>query len=117
MRNRERGHRPSIHDEQRRVVRNLHGDFETGAVVSPLNFRFAANDVKYAADVTNCKVLIVDEALSSKIEPIAKGLDYVKQFICVGAEVPPFMKLYSEIAEKGDPSDVLADTGDDDMAS
>lgn len=89
---------------------------KTGAAVSPLNFRFAANDIKYAADVAKCKVLVVDEALSSKIEPIADKLDYVNRFICVGADVPSFMKPYKEIVEKGDPSDVLADTQDDDMA-
>ncbi len=87
-----------------------------GAVVSPLNFRFAANDVKYAADVARCKVLIVDESLTPRVEPIASQLDYVKRFICVGAKAPANMKLYSEIMQKGDPSDVLAETADDDMA-
>ena len=89
---------------------------KTGAAVSPLNFRFSANDVKYAADVTKCKVLIVDEALFPKIEPIASQLDYVNQSICVGTKAPSGMKLYKEIGEKGDPSEVLADTRDDDMA-
>jgi acyl-CoA synthetase (AMP-forming)/AMP-acid ligase II len=89
---------------------------KTGAIVSPLNFRFAANDVKYAADVAKCKVLIVDETLSSKTEPVASMLDYVNQFICVGAKAPSNMKLYSEIVQKGDTSEVLADTRDDDMA-
>lgn len=89
---------------------------KTGAVVSPLNYRFAASDVKYAADVAKCKVLIVDEGLASRIEPVADQLDYVNRFICVGAKAPSTMKLYSEIVEKGDPSDVLADTQDDDMA-
>ena len=89
---------------------------KTGAAVSPLNFRFAANDVKYAADVAKCKVLIVDETLSSKIEPIASELGDVKQFICVGTKKPSGMGLYSEIITNGDASDVLADTADDDMA-
>jgi acyl-CoA synthetase (AMP-forming)/AMP-acid ligase II len=89
---------------------------KTGAVVSPLNYRFAASDVKYAADVAKCKVVIVDEALVSKVEPVVDQLHYVKQFVCVGVKAPSNMKLYSEIIEEGDPSDVLSDTEDDDMA-
>jgi acyl-CoA synthetase (AMP-forming)/AMP-acid ligase II len=89
---------------------------KTGAVVSPLNYRFAANDVKYAADVAKCKVVIVDEALASRLEPVVDQLGYVKEFVCVGAKAPSGMKLYSEIIAQGDPADVLCDTADDDMA-
>jgi len=32
---------------------------KTGATVTPLNFRFASADIKYAADVTKCKVFIL----------------------------------------------------------
>jgi acyl-CoA synthetase (AMP-forming)/AMP-acid ligase II len=34
---------------------------KTGAVVSPLNFRFASNDIKYACDVTRSKVFILGD--------------------------------------------------------
>jgi len=51
-------HRPSIHDEQFGVVRNLHGDLENGCGSESAQFPLAANDVKYAADVAKCKVLI-----------------------------------------------------------
>ena len=89
---------------------------KTGAVVSPLNYRFASADIKYAANVAKCKVLIVDENLVSRVEPIREQLGYVKEFICVGGEAPSGMKLYSRIIEEGDPADVLVETKDDDMA-
>jgi acyl-CoA synthetase (AMP-forming)/AMP-acid ligase II len=89
---------------------------KTGAVVSPLNYRFASGDIKYAADVARCKVFIADESLLSRVEPVRDRLDYVKEFICVGAEAPSGVKLYSRIIEQGDLADVLVDTKDDDMA-
>ena len=36
---------------------------KTGATVTPLNFRFASADIKYAADVTKCKVFHVRRAV------------------------------------------------------
>ena len=89
---------------------------KAGAVVTPLNFRFAANDVKYAADVARCKVLVVDGTLVPKIEPIVNQLDYVQRFIGVGAGLPEFVTPYAEALEQGDRSAILADTEDGDMA-
>ena len=34
---------------------------KTGAAISPLNFRFASADIKYACDVTKSKVFILGE--------------------------------------------------------
>lgn len=39
---------------------------KTGAIVSPLNFRFASKDIKYAADVTKGKVFILGEGFCPK---------------------------------------------------
>jgi acyl-CoA synthetase (AMP-forming)/AMP-acid ligase II len=89
---------------------------KAGGVVTPLNFRFAANDVKYAADVARCRVLFFDGALSSCIEPIANELNYVNRFIGVGAGLPGFATPYPEALKKGDPSPILADAHNDDMA-
>ena len=89
---------------------------KTGAVVSPLNFRFASADIKYACDVTKSKVFILGEAFASKVEPIMKDMAYCTNYICVGGTAPAGMKGYSEIIASGDPSPVLADVSDDDMA-
>jgi acyl-CoA synthetase (AMP-forming)/AMP-acid ligase II len=89
---------------------------KTGATVTPLNFRFASSDIKYAADVTKCKVFMCGEQFLARVEPIMKDMDYCKHFICLGANVPASMKSYSEIAEKGDATEVSVETADDDMA-
>ncbi len=55
---------------------------KTGATVTPLNFRFASADIKYAADVTKCKVFMFGEQFNARVEPIMKEMDYCKSFIC-----------------------------------
>lgn len=89
---------------------------KTGATVTPLNFRFASADIKYAADVTKCKVVIFGDAFVQRIEPIVKDLGYVKRYVCVGDSVPEGMKSYEEIIGGGDATRVLVETGDDDSA-
>lgn len=89
---------------------------KTGAVVSPLNFRFASADIKYACDVTKSKVFIMGEAFVSRVEPIMNEMDYCKHYICVGGKSPLSMENYSDIMARGDASQVLVDTSDEDMA-
>ncbi len=89
---------------------------KTGATVTPLNFRFASGDIKYAADVTKCKVFILGDSFLPRVEPIMKEMGYVKKYICAGEQVPSTMVPYKEIIEKGDPTNVLVETGDDEMA-
>ncbi len=89
---------------------------KTGATVTPLNFRFASSDIKYAADVTKCKAFILGDGFLPKVQPIQQEIEYTKSYICVGENVPADMKSYQEIMETGDPADVLVETDDDDMA-
>jgi acyl-CoA synthetase (AMP-forming)/AMP-acid ligase II len=89
---------------------------KTGATVTPLNFRFASSDIKYAADVTQCKVFILGDGFLPKVEPIMHEMSHVKKYICAGEHVPSSMKSYKEIMAKGDAAHVLVETGDDEMA-
>jgi acyl-CoA synthetase (AMP-forming)/AMP-acid ligase II len=88
---------------------------KTGATVTPLNFRFASDDIKYAADVTKCKVFLFGDQFNARVEPIMKDMDYCKSFICLG-KAPAGVKSYDEIVQKGDSSKVCVETDDDDMA-
>lgn len=89
---------------------------KAGAAVTPLNFRFASGDIKYAADVSKCKVLILGEGFVPKVQPIMKEMDYCKHYICLGDNVPAGMKSYQEIVATGNPQEICVETADDDMA-
>ncbi len=89
---------------------------KTGATITPLNFRFASGDIKYAADVTKCKAFILGDGFVPRVEPIIKEMDYCKHYICLGDNAPSGMKSYREIVEKGDPKEVCVEADDDEMA-
>ncbi|MGA3174974.1 MAG: AMP-binding protein [Syntrophorhabdales bacterium] len=88
---------------------------KTGAVISPLNFRFASNDIKYACDVTRSKVFILGETFVPRVDPIMKAMEYCRHYVCVG-NAPAGMKAYGEIVGNGKASPVLVEAGEDDMA-
>ncbi|MFN3533851.1 MAG: AMP-binding protein [Desulfatiglandales bacterium] len=89
---------------------------KAGAVITPLNFRFASSDIKYAADVARCKAFILGDGFVPKVKPIMGEMDYCKKFICVGENVPEGMISYDDIIRDGDPSEVCLDVDEDDMA-
>jgi acyl-CoA synthetase (AMP-forming)/AMP-acid ligase II len=92
------------------------GILKTGATVTPLNFRFAAADIKYAADVTRCKAFIFGEEFNERMAPIMREMDYCSHFICLGNTIPAGVKSYNEIIATGDASAICAETDGDDMA-
>lgn len=88
---------------------------KAGAVVSPLNFRFAEKDIQYAAEVTTGKAFILGQGFLPKLQPVQSSLP-CKHYICVGDQVPKGMTSLGEILEHGDPGNLCRDTGDDQMA-
>lgn len=92
------------------------GVLKTGATITPLNYRFASSDIKYAADVTKCRVFIFDKQFIPRIESIRKEMDYCKYFICLGDNVPEGMISFKEIIEKESSEEVCVETADDDTA-
>jgi len=75
------------------------GVMKTGAAVAPLTFRFASSDIKYVADVPSSEVLIFDSGFLRKIQPVQRGIDYVKYYICVGEDVLPDVTSYSGVLQ------------------
>jgi len=54
---------------------------KTGATVTPLNFRFASSDIKYAADVTKCKVFILGDTCSNQLtHQCPRGAVYLESY-------------------------------------
>ncbi|MCF8104614.1 MAG: acyl--CoA ligase [Desulfohalobiaceae bacterium] len=88
---------------------------KTGAAVSPLNFRFAGKDIKYAADVTKGKTFILGEGFVPKVQPVQSELPF-EQYICVGDDCPEGMTSLKSIIENGNPANLCLDTEEDQMA-
>ncbi len=78
-----------------------------GAIVVPLNFRFAGPDILYAADVSDPKAFILGSEFLTVVQPIQKEMKTVKNYICVGDTVPGDMIDYRAVAAYSDNSEAL----------
>ncbi|MFO7874968.1 MAG: class I adenylate-forming enzyme family protein [Desulfovermiculus sp.] len=88
---------------------------KTGAIVSPLNFRFGGKDIKYAADVTDAKVLIFGEGFLSKVQSVQKELP-CQHYICVGQNVPEDMISLATVFQGKELSNICHDIDEDEWA-
>ncbi|MCX6005882.1 MAG: class I adenylate-forming enzyme family protein, partial [Chloroflexi bacterium] len=70
------------------------GILRTGAWVVPLNFRFTAQDLKYCADISEAKVMIVGEEFIERVDSVKSQLPYMKKCVCVSNSVPGYMANY-----------------------
>lgn len=88
-----------------------------GAVVVPLNFRFTESDLLYAAGVCDPKVFLLGSEFLPVVQPIRSDLKTVKNFICIGDEVPDDMTDFKTVCAYKDTSEALVDVeGDHDLA-
>jgi acyl-CoA synthetase (AMP-forming)/AMP-acid ligase II len=89
-----------------------YGIIKLGAVVVPLNFRFAGPDILYAAQVCNPSVFILGSEFLPVAQPVQKDLKTVKAYICVGENVPADMTDYRKIAAYPDTTEAMVDVED-----
>ena len=82
----------------------------------PLNFRFASNDIKHAAEACNPRAFIFSEGFLPKIEPIKEEMESISSYICIGNNVPEGMVSYDDIVKYGNPNDILVDVQKDEPA-
>ncbi len=91
------------------------GVLKTGAAVVPLNYRFASQDIEFAANATEPKAFILSDGFLPKVQPAQENMPSIKNYICIGETVPDDMVAYEEVM-KASPEDYVADVDDDDMA-
>ncbi len=87
-----------------------------GAVAVPLNFRFAAADIKYSADACNPKAMIVGEGFLPKVQPVQQEMSSIKSYICIGENVPADMVSYQDVINNSPDADILIEMDGDDPA-
>jgi fatty-acyl-CoA synthase len=65
-------------------VASFYGLLKIGAVPVPVNYRLAANEVKYIVDNCEAKILVFEESLRERVAPIARELRHVEHLVYVG---------------------------------
>lgn len=84
-----------------------------GAVVVPLNFRFEGPDVLYAAEVCSPDVFIFGSEFLRVVQPIQKDLTSIKNYICIGDDVPDDMINFKAVQNYEDTSDASVEVDRD----
>jgi acyl-CoA synthetase (AMP-forming)/AMP-acid ligase II len=82
------------------------GIVRTGAIATPLNYRFTEKDFKYCVDVAEPKAIILDEQFFSKAEAVSHPLLPAQKYIVNGKTLLPQMKNFEDAIAESDPSPI-----------
>lgn len=70
-------------------VTGFYGLLKIGAVPVPINYRLAANEVKHIVNNSGARILVFEEVLRDRVEPIRGDLPAVEHFVYIGATPGP----------------------------
>ncbi len=73
------------------------GILKTGAIAVPFNFRFAADEIQYCADLAEVNILFFGPEFIGRIESIEEKLSKGRLLIYVGDGCPTFAESYREL--------------------
>lgn len=82
------------------------GIIRTGAWVVPLNFRFTSSDIKYCADISEAKIMIMDEEFIERVEKVKQELRTIKEYYIAGENVPGGWNGFEELIAQASPESV-----------
>ena len=74
------------------------GVLKAGAIVVPLNFRYSADEIKYALDLANVSRLVFGPEFTERIQAIKNNVPNVLAMFYVGSDCPNFAEGYEELA-------------------
>lgn len=66
------------------MVCGFFGLLKIGAIPVPINYRLAANEVKFILEDSGARMLVFEESLRDRITPIRRDLALVEHFVYVG---------------------------------
>jgi acyl-CoA synthetase (AMP-forming)/AMP-acid ligase II len=79
------------------------GIIRTGAWVVPLNFRFTSDDIRYCAEISEAKIIIMDEEFMERVVKVKSELKTVKEYYIAGATIPAGWNGLEELLAAGSP--------------
>src|SRR5665647_1849596 len=91
------------------------GILKSGATVVPLNFRYAAEEIKYCLELSDTDALIFGPEFIGRVETIYDQIPGVKMILFTGENRPAFAENYDRLASNcssADPQIILSDEED-----
>ncbi|MCL1816268.1 MAG: acyl--CoA ligase [Clostridiales bacterium] len=91
------------------------GILKSGALVVPLNFRYSAQEIKYALDLADVSILVLGSEFVGRVREIKDDIPQVGAVFFVGGDCPDFAEGYESLANsrpRKAPQIELADADD-----
>jgi len=93
------------------------GILKTGAMVVPLNYRYAADEIKYCLELADVDFIIFGPEFTGRIETICTRVKRIKTWLYLGEDCPSFAESYdSLVGYCSSKSPQIKLTDDDDAA-
>ena len=74
------------------------GILKAGALAVPLNFRYAADEIKYCVELAEVDVLVFGPDFTGRVEEIVDEIDEKRILFYVGGDCPTFAEDYDKLA-------------------
>lgn len=74
------------------------GILKAGALAVPLNFRYAADEIKYCVELAEVDVLVFGPEFIGRVEEIVDEIDEKRILFYVGGDCPTFAEDYDKLA-------------------
>jgi len=73
------------------------GVLKTGALAVPLNYRYAADEIKYCLELADADVLVFGPEFTGRVEEICARVPRIKTWLYVGEDCPTFAESYDSL--------------------
>ena len=93
------------------------GILKTGAMAVPLNYRYAADEIKYCLDLSDSDFIVFGPEFTGRVEQICHKVKRIKTWLYVGEDCPTFAESYDSLVSYcSSKSPQIKLTDDDDAA-
>ena len=75
------------------------GILKTGALAVPMNYRYAADEIKYCLDLADADVLVFGPEFIGRVEAVFPKLKHISSFFYVGENTPTFADSYDKLVQ------------------
>ena len=95
------------------------GVLKAGAIVVPMNYRYASDEIKYCLDLADARMLIFGPEFVERVDAVLPELTGITDFFFVGkeAECPTYASLYNKMVYYCSTNAPAVEICDDDYAA
>ncbi|MDD6478261.1 MAG: AMP-binding protein [Oscillospiraceae bacterium] len=93
------------------------GVLKTGAMAVPLNYRYAADEIKYCLDLADVDFIVFGPEFTGRVETICNKVSRIKTWLYLGEDCPSFAESYDDLVAYCSAKNPAIKLCDDDFAA